>query len=301
MRKKTQPSKKPSKKRSLRNIREIYSVWYEYLKRSADYKEYCEWERSGKKQPMPTKIKKAMKTQPIPIPKEWHNYGMLGFGDIYETDFEQWWEEKDFTILAYENRKLDTGKYFPVGVEYYIDWINRDFEDCIAKFKIDKKREPTLAEFQKSFIERMKTWSLYHTVFIVENRNSQEFLIGQFKEKVKEIHEKNSYHSFPQEFPGPLPTTNYFREDLIELKRYLLAYDLNLEGFSIEEIARIILTGQHRGNKRITEEIESIIANKDTKDQFRKEINFAEHIIKNVEWGRFPGAWRTDQKGEKFW
>lgn len=46
------------------NKKEIYRLWWEYLKRSEDYKEFCEWFREKRKNPdipIPDKFKSSKK------------------------------------------------------------------------------------------------------------------------------------------------------------------------------------------------------------------------------------------------
>lgn len=130
--------KKPTRKA---DPKEVYRLWYEYLKRSADYEEFCNWIRENKPQefsvlpsfsPSTTEAHFNFLTDTIPykpnppLPEHFRKKSVgntgkqtryfaslyLNFRDIYKIPFEEWWANY---IKYYAERKNEVLPGDPEG------------------------------------------------------------------------------------------------------------------------------------------------------------------------------------------
>jgi len=125
--------------------KEFYRLWFEYLRRSDDYKEFCEWYRASLKDeslPLPGKF--------ITLPPGANPYIMLlsTFSDVYSTSFDEWWERQKVRLeQVFKNREPG-----PVGEPSLED----DLDRCIDAFKQSEGREPSANELKTNFLQFLK-------------------------------------------------------------------------------------------------------------------------------------------------
>lgn len=254
-------------------VKEIYRLWWEYLKRSKDYKELCEWAR------------KAMKNSELLCPEKFRNddngaahplvWTFMHFEDVHKESFREWWEDG-------EKLNLENAKIAPADREIveYSELIGCDIENFINSFKRKMGREPTLREFKDFFISRGKTWRDEIYLVIKVTGETTETIVKEVRkvvsERKKEVCVREIELGLRKSDHKPCSTV---RPD--ELKRYLDAYDLKKQGLKIKEIAERIGTKAQRENSDSADVLRVI----------RSDIQKAKKIIKNVERGYFPGKY----------
>ncbi len=173
----------------------------DYLKRSEEYKAYCEWKRKLGTDPkcsVPEIFRPQANLKLNLIEVHCQNNFVI-YGDIHDPkfSFEQWWK-----LFSVQKERSDAwiethteSKDFH-GVMDGIELIGKEIEICLAKFKQAHKRDPKPQELKNSFIEAIK--ATHHIRFYVVvypfldkpeiEKEFKEFLKGQMKDpKVKRI------------------------------------------------------------------------------------------------------------------
>lgn len=272
--------------------KEFYKLWIEYLKRSDDYKKFCEILKHNKN------LKKK-KNPPLPIPGKFkHSRGYIGnfyiFGLIHDKQwtFEKWWKRykgkaffhNGFPVDDYISRWVLGVKeeFKPEGiVEDYVNSLQSDMDICIRKFKsYNQGREPTLSEFKEYFLNELKDGNLsqYITIRIDPRGETTDDILKQIKkfirEKRKNLQIRNREFKFIKYFK---PSTKL---RLDELKKYLNVYNLK------QQIPKL----------KPKEIIKKINPNDDANDLevqrvYRDFYQKAKKIIQWVEHGFFPGPY----------
>lgn len=153
--------------------KEYCHLFYEYLKRSENYRDFCNWIRDqiGIKLPVPRKSKndaerkvfdqiwgaclRWQKTAAIPEDERNGNHPFtalyLTFFDVHARTFEKWWEkyqEENIKNTADLIKKMSVQVYDRNSLKHNINW-------CISSFIMSKKREPTIYEFRDYFLAYM--------------------------------------------------------------------------------------------------------------------------------------------------
>lgn len=252
--------------------REIYNLWWEYLKRSKDYKEYCEFQRRKNIEThAPKKFQVNVKRgyiPPVTIAYHW-------FGDVHVNSFEKWWE--------FHQRKAtnEAVKIVSDSIIDYSDVVTQHMEICIDSFIAQKGRTPTLDEFTFYFSDYMKSdkdgfiylWVNPWHAPIKEMTKRFEEIVTEQKRNIPQI-QKIELALEKYRKPSSL---NRIRLD--ELKRYLQVYDLRNRGLKWNDIIKKL----NRTDDKAIIEIVRV--------EFHRYLRKAKAIIKNVERGIFPGEY----------
>ncbi len=134
-------------------------------------------------------MREKSKNPNLPIPKRsnWFQLwdGYIFFGNIHTDSFEDWWNHNKDTI-----RKRSEGG-FPKPIEDYTDFIMTDMEDVIEEFKRRNGKEPSLEEFKKGLLEKLKfpVSRFYFMVSLFDNYQFEDLgkqFIKVLKEKKKQ-------------------------------------------------------------------------------------------------------------------
>jgi hypothetical protein len=131
--------------------KETYRLWFEYLRRNDDYREFCEWYREHQKDkslPLPGKFKARLSQGLDP-------YMMLisTFSDVYNTSFDEWWERQKVRLKRiFKNRERGPIEDYMVGEPSLEDDLNH----CIDAFKQSEGREPSANELKTNFLQFLK-------------------------------------------------------------------------------------------------------------------------------------------------
>jgi len=255
--------------------KEIFRLWIEYLKRSDDYKEFCEWvtkKRKNKKLPPPDKFKKDPKTGSAPL--EIFNY--FSFGPVHDPHwtFEEWWADHKKKLTYWQANSTSR------AVEDCREFIGRRIDSCLEFFK-RQGREPTLQEFKDYFLKRLNA-ETYFSFLMIDNSESKEVIEVEFKKILKELKKdpliKGLELSRKRRY---IPSTNYVRMD--ELKRHLRIYDKWKESRGHLNINKIIKTDEYYRDRKEKDDVARRLVYMD--------IAKAKKIIRNAEFGIFPGKY----------
>ena len=284
--------------------KEIYRLWFEYLKRSDDYKGFCEW--WGRDQEGPSFVPKNPKD-----PSGWveainrcmrgsdtydteeytkiHEYGwhdiFKTFFDVHKVDFGLWWE----WYSELEKRKKSQNR--PVE-NYPFYSIREDFDYCIEQLKEDKGREPTAYELRDYFMGMLSGRTHSHMNFYlkVDLRQKPKDIKEAFNKTLKSPSTQEriaiwqdeqawmeTYHDFK---PTGKPRVG-------DLQKYLDVYDLWKEKVLNRK------PGDPSGWDEIMQHFEPgrTVDNDGDRRVYLRYKQIAEKIIANVEEGYFPGKY----------
>lgn len=279
--------KQPSEK-------EVYRLWWEYLKRSNNFQVYCdvvrkymryEYKKKGKKyliknvrlilsqvsrieneiirQFYETSISiEEKKYFEILLCAECMERNWLTFGDVFVDSFDDWWESQerqDFSVpLVVLNEPGALAK-----LPYFL-------KEC-KRIKIERGKNPTPEEVIEILIEEENEY-LFIAVPMVGKMTMNDISkkIGEVRARWKN---DDKFLMSDQSFKRYFMPVSRIRFD--ELQRYLKVYDLKQQGLKIKEII-YELDPSKRCNDGDTQRI------------YRSFLQKAKKIIKNVEFGFFP-------------
>jgi len=275
--------------------KEIYRLWYDYLKESPDFIQACKDVLFFEK-----KIRKKIGTQYWePVTAEGRSFskaklldGVYKFGNIHVLDFEKWWVWKKKQLARIEREKSTL-------VEDYSQAAGIDIGEILTEFRELTGRDPDLYEFlshYKSRLESNEGVTLYLKLNLQADPESLKKAIGKMTRDKKgdPIIKRNLHFSNRWIYP-----TGRIYPD--ELERYLRIRrkfrEMNWRGIAdSEEIYR------HRGyddprafsdpkfkGKKCYDKEESGINS--VKPAIFSDAKNAAKIIKNAEGGIFPGAY----------
>ena len=286
-------------------VKELYRLWYEFLKESEGYKEYCEWYREHGKDLdgiLPDKFKPSGSSvlHAKSVMDETYIYfdeqGQEGkeirnfrdFGDIHINTFSEWWSEFVQTNILHgpsrPNKARTSYTYNPCPVDYYSRHLGADMETCTNNFKNEKGRSPTLDEFKNTFVEFMSRSDKigFLTLCVDAEHCSPKDLAAELKNFL----ETREREIGPQEwsvlwYATPRPTDNILRVGTEKMSRYLEALRdrMKYPNKSINELA-----GQRDSKAEYKKR-----SGQSSTDIFERDIRKAKQIVKNVENGFFPG------------
>jgi hypothetical protein len=133
------------------NKKEVYWLWCEYLKRSQDYKEFCEWfeKRRKKKIRLPEKFRKDPVTGNAS--KEFLTF--IHFGNVHKVSFNEWWAEFKRKLDYY---KTDEGNT-PKRIEHLSDLDKKRYPEYIyLKVRIEGEDPEDLRQSFTKIINEAK-------------------------------------------------------------------------------------------------------------------------------------------------
>lgn len=237
----------------------IDRLWYEYLKRSKDYQDYCELVRKGID---PFSTEKFKEFSEIHL-----NYSYNG--DVHSLTFEEWYERK----MVFREGLLNKDESIQAGPEVIRDLA----KDCFNYFKSVKKADPSRDDLIEEMIRQVSRNQAVLFLKVDVTRCDTKELIGQFSKIVREK-KKQRWTKILGEVIRLTHETKSKR--INELRTYLKVYDLRK---------------QQRKYEQIIEEIERNPFNPTIEGEkirvYKRYNNKAKKIIKNAENGTFPGKY----------
>jgi hypothetical protein len=305
-----------------------FELWVEYLKRSDKFKKVCEWfQKTKRKNPYPSDLKeckhkvsyiedylifathynKLRSESPLITLKTRLSYIHLMrdnselFRDISEGTFFVWAvdagypeyyqtetllnlfvfgnifkDPKEITLLRVLNLIESRNKSYAFKLGDIIDTIFKHIET--HPLFLDG-REASTEEYK----HRLKLFfdsDFFLNISLIdpfENKDKTTDAIKDLIEKrranLSSIDKKQFGLFKPDQFEWP---TGSIRVD--ELKRYLQSYDLKLKGYKNREIASKTFKGLDPNDE-------------DTKSRVKRDNRYAKRILKNVDYGFFPGKY----------
>jgi hypothetical protein len=243
----------------------FFQLWVEYLKRSADYKEFCEWVAKRRKNP---ELLAPVKFYKIEGSKEVFNYSV--FGPVHDPrwTFDEWWYNHQKKL---SHRRTHSS---PKPIEDYIEIIGRDMRWYIDSFQRQKGKEPTLKEFIDNFPSYLKGEPfIYLMVNIggIEIQALKDQFGSMIKQKIKEPYFKYWDWSCKRWYQPVMG-----KKMIDELERYLKVYDRRKKRTPWRQIIEEFSCDFTENKRRA----------------FLQDKKNAEKIIENVEYGFFPGRFR---------
>lgn len=262
------------------NQKDIYRLWWEYLKLSDDYKKYCispAFRKQIKKEedaqrifPWPEFVVQLYKTQSYA--KDLTDT-YESFGNVHTDLFDEFWERKG----------KDLKLYFPSSISNFsmtFELLCRNYEH------LDSKGRPNLKEFQKyvlDFLNNNKYMITLEILFAHPVNKIEADFKKLLNKKFKTI-EVKVFGKASQWFrcKNLVPTPNV-RMD--EVKRYL-------------EVLKVYKDHKLKGKEAFKKVIpDGKYSNKNQRRAFFRDKEKGERILKNVEAGYFPGYYESrDEK-----
>ena len=244
------------------NEKEIYKLWWEYLKRSEEYKRWL-----NEKSPQWDAHLKVCESweqgsAPIVQPAEstqWGKWIVLyhRFGNVHKTKFEKWWhiKEPELSNLAVE--------------DYLSSWLRFDIAQCFANVKADPSDRDTFQrEFKNIFQQRLESstalYLIVHCNAPLKKLEVDFFNLVKAKRREVKVREFRRYKLL------------IGRIQFSEIKRYLRVFDIWKRNST--DWLRIVSerVKDHNNNEEVP---------------IRRDLKKAKQIIKNVEGGIFPGKY----------
>ncbi len=284
---------KPSRK-------EIYRLWWEYLRRSDFARNFQAWAKEKRFNPrkelkfnwdlFPEKCQTTLTKNGKAVAKRalyryfWEL--ILSTGD--EGSFEKWWDS--FRKQIDRSSSPDW-----VSVDAYLNWIDDDFDRVISVFKKLKKREPSLEEFRERFIDDLLLNPRFLVSVHITNGESIEALGKKFMNLLRKIRIDNpSFKVWYQWQVRELYPTKPFRFN--NVRRYLEVYKLRKEqNKKWSEILHILYPEIERDisdESLSSRQADRIMKRKDSLERaLHIDLSNATKIIKNIEKGTFPGKY----------
>ncbi len=248
--------------------KDIYRLWWEYLRQNPNYKELCDWWKKKRETPNLSVSKKFKKDKHGSVPPIVSTY--MSNGDIHSFSFDEWWEYKKKAIeLTSKRRASQTIRNYSEIVEY-------DIRKCIHFFKHREGREPSLKELSTELAQFLETRKTCVRLMVGLDQKT-DIITNHFKKTIRDL-KKDEWVKQYAEWSNKrhLPTSR-IRYD--ELQRYLEVYKLSLKGLKIKDIIKKIGTKSQQKNSN----------DADVQRTYRAALAKAKRIIKNVEKGFFPG------------
>jgi hypothetical protein len=255
---------------------ETYQLWWEYLKRSLNYKYFCaamyavsEFDLETKFLEMSLQIKDNLTF--LKFCSLWAQY--QDFGDIYHASFDDWWAKRNPEKVV-----EDVSKIYKKEAFFFLQHLKHFHKLPITNEAIYTK-----------FGEYLESYPYGDYVFLKVNASASDKDIRDTVSKA--VRTKKKKHTL----------------QLDALKKYLLVYDGRKAGKSDDEIASEVFEREkttsteiyymeprkdQRGNKEP-------LVQKQVSDYLRDYNKFAEQIIENVEMGNFPGKFRKQEDVKK--
>lgn len=266
------------------NQKEIYRLWYEYLKRSVVYKEYCEWSRAKNENPSPLPEKFKEKINGIsvsPIEKTFER-----FLDVHEINFNEWW--------VFQKMRLERTKANRIHspVDNYVTGpvsLESDLDFCIDHYKQKTGREPSAQELKDNFVEMLNDrGGEQKMLFLRVNLTSKLKDIKDGFENIMASDEVKKKIAYAKTWWGFQNIGHTGNPPVRELQDYLDVYDMWKEKVHNKK------PGAPGGWDQIIKHFEPgrSVSNPSDRRLYQSYREKAEKIISNVERGYFPGDYQ---------
>jgi hypothetical protein len=251
--------------------REYYRLWFEYLRESDDYREFCDWGRQKRKNPNIKVPRKFRKDKHGWAPRILFTY--FQFRNIYVATFDQWWDEyyhehaENLRLWEKKNSIEDLRDYLEKDIKWGLDGINKLDDPELTKQRL------------ANYLARCVTSTGHRSdklLLIVDPRaNLTDVLEPRLRELVEKFRKEQS-------------ARKKSRTNFEDLENYLRIYRL------WKRYVKEKGPGQRGGWKKIMAEM-NISRGGDLEHQrryYQQCKQKAAKIIKNAEKGIFPGDYQ---------
>lgn len=265
--------------------KDVFELWWEYLKRSERYSDFCQWWNQEEKAPLPDSLKEHHQGL-------WNTY--MNFGDVHSQAFEEWWQsELDNPFPS------PIKPYYPESGKCLIDYrtiIEKDIYKIYRKFKKEQGREPNIRELIHNLKLYMNHWENERIYLLIEyQHNSNSEISMEFQNYLRERKKAPPVREVSRSIKGAKgkATIKIKKEGksftIDDLERYLDVYDYNKEGLTIPEIVYKIWTVLPPDSNPESIEYDDRYQPDNLKSAIKRDLRKAKKIISNVEFGYFPG------------
>lgn len=258
--------------------KEIYQLWWNYLKLSENYAEYCRWRQEQLSDPelgLPEKfvlLKDDVNVHPFLFIYEIFQDPWVKEQEGQPFGFDVWWKRNKAFLSNI------TGQTNSEPVRNYSEWVRQEMNTVASRLKRQGGKKLTLGAFIDQFVRHM-TESMPPKLLVEIDVTVDE--MGPLLKKINEWLLVARESPKLQHWKRFTDRTNWpaSRKGLALLKRYLIVYDLHKKGLKMEQIVMKVGTATQR-----TQYSDASI-----KGVFEEDLAKARAIIKNVEQGTFPG------------
>jgi hypothetical protein len=279
-------AKSISKTKKRENTYKFYKLWWEYLKRNNDYKEFCDFIRENRKgntvgyelfenfqKLKGDKLDMNQKYGKFILHPLYDNY--IRFWDVHTKDFEKWYIRHKNNL---ERRYNEAVEAFDINEE-----VNSNVNYRIESFKQinDVEDEPTFQDLKEIRVDDYIGEPIYLKIRLSAPNKTDDLLkrIGKIlneKRRDPKIRLERA-KSYLLPFSNNIVKDTYTRID--EIERYLRVYDLKKQGLKMTDII-----------KKIAPTADNTDVN--VQRAFFQDIKRAKNIIENVGLGVFPGDYQ---------
>jgi len=266
-------------KKKSQSKKDIYRLWWEYLRRNPDYKEFCNWAGSRKIEELiddPNPPEKFPCIEGVKIHDFYWNY--KDWGNIHKESFDQFW----MRIKVYSDAILD-----------YAEKIEEDIDLIMCIY--GSKKNLSLAELRYRLIDWIRYGEHLYLVVELNGSGDLENLTQNFRTLVKAKMQKNR-QKFRRWRLRKFPT-NPIRYK--PLKKYLATYDrvLCLKKKN-KKWPQIFADFYPKIERELSDETlsaaeydEKLSRKENLLRYLKEEYANAKRIISNVGKGEFPGKY----------
>jgi hypothetical protein len=254
-------------KRDELSRKKYFQLCWEYLKRSDDYRDFCEWRKKTN-----TVIYPLNNLQNADIPQKFQSsingelhtfFGIYSFwNDVFSNKFNRWWG-----LFQKGNRLFG-------AVAPFVDTVDEYFEDIMVDYHPNQGLSP------KETMEELKKSITSYPRIVLDIRIDRSLTIESLQKEILRVFMQELKNKMKEKFWQGIWFYPTGRIRFDELERYLKIYDLSKKrGMKSKEIAAAIKVYSKRP------------FNESLRIVLKKEKKKAHNIIRNVERGDFPGKY----------
>jgi hypothetical protein len=296
--------------------KEDLRLWWEYLKRSDNYKKVCEIIKKSKKHKLAREINSPAEAliffynHGLDLHKKFtksnkanlfisllETYGF--FGNVHTGSFDKWWNSKKKQIENVENA---------LSVIDYLDVIKKDLLDC-ANVLISNKELKLIRDLNTD--NHQKIIKYFKTITDKDKEPTVQGLIDYFPRYLKKQYFGGSFLLVNVAMKSKKELKSQFNKFIEkqklkpDIKKLELDSKRNYEissntmirnsGLRVDELNRYLEIFDLRKELSMTQIIEMKEENSkdsNTRSVFHQDLKKAKKIIKNVELGCFPGNYQ---------
>jgi hypothetical protein len=258
--------------------KDVFRLWWEYLKRSDNYRDLCTWHQERRAEPSlpPPKYIRQSTTSINQHPLSFLFRIFLDVNaETYRRQpysFDIWWKRQGETISQLH------AKHKEQPIHDYRDQVLKDMTLVANHLKKNEGKEPGFHDFAGYFAKHLRESippKLYLEIDLIGEDTGP--IMKMINERIM-MEKKNPIIQYWHNF---LDRTNWPRDRKAYalLIRYLKVYDLKRKGLKLGQIVQKIGSETQRANYN-----DDIV-----QSAFREDLAKAKRIIANVEECRFPG------------
>ena len=263
--------------------KEIFELWWEYLKESKGYKEWLDTDAEEYR----VHLSSPPSDPPIVwrcLNAKWETLFYI-FGNIHAIPFEDWWKQL-------EDQRANNPWF--KEIDDYSNLVEFDMRNCFLNVK-DKATDQKALEDQlrQAFVDRVKSSGLLHLA--VDVNADLEYLTKEFRRLISK-HKKEKKEKLWPHRVHQYPSAT--RIKLKELKNYLSIYREDLQRKersrkrNWKETIEAVFPKEYKIAIREANDIKREKKLGNLRSLFYHHLKMAKKLIENAESGYFPGDYK---------